>query len=70
MQPSTTIVEQVIILEKPSYNNGYFYTVGNNINKRYVSALGGIDAQHANIGDLFTLVLYSTYFVTLYKLVK
>ncbi len=70
MQPSTTVVEQVIILEKPSCNNGYFYTVGNNINKRYVSALGGIDAQRAAVGDLFTLVLYSTYFVTLYKLVK
>ena len=61
----------VILKEKPSNDNGYFYVVeGQNVGRQYVSAMGGKAAEHGKIGDTFTLNIRSDYAYAMYFLTQ
>ena len=59
----------VILKEKPSNDNGYFYVVeGQNVGRQYVSAMGGKAAERGKVGDTFTLNIRSNNWMALYYL--
>ena len=61
----------VILKEKPSNDNGYFYVVeGQNVGRQYVSAMGGKAAERGKVGDTFTLNIRSDYAYAMYFLTQ